>query len=957
MASHSRRGSFSSTSSASFATTSSPSPLKFDPSFFSANNSCDSFVLPIDSADIHLTFGSLTEDAPTTAQSFPSSVHSDSALPCQSPYAYSWDLPSPSIKTVTGAMSKTAVVTVVPHSARPHSLTPDHTLSSQGSSRSTHVLRTRSSVSLVSSRSSTVSGPELKRISSSLLRGPRPLPATPGPHTVLLPPIQVSVQAPPPNQTRKTGFRTLPRDQSPSRSSSEEDSEADDIKKGPMPGLWSPVAVCPPRDLSNHTQGTQEDGSKSLLMSKPLDEVLIPAEVIDLGPILEEALRVDVKSRGEVCAVKVSAGNTAEDRAPVLPIREKQEMVEESAITAAVHQMLRCRTHCTHTLIFRLSHAFRLKSNVVACWLRRGHSGIHNCASAPHSTSARRIFLATSCHSGAELASRPLRTRHTLSSSFFSAAVTSTWVTPITDASTLNNQSAASQTYIQAVQRTFSRPVVTPIGGSVREIFPYSVTTASTDPHHSITSSTVHKSSPFSLSTSAVTITDSRLSSSMSGAMNEQESICFSKSSVEMVPEEIPRFPVMSTIPVCASSATIASFNLRSGVCSGLTVRDANAPLRASPPRIIFARDGPSTPTTPEHGIPTEDNHPMGEVSPSAPYTPIERHTPPPESQTSVSTPTAAALPTYLETFNTAPTPEAVSSRLSLQQRFRVQDFEIALGLLDAEGEMQPLPQYVPFPGSEETTLARGPRRPFPRTLPVQPIVFLDTTMLQPANNRSPRGLRWHRSTPWPDLPRTGENTNDGMDMKKSSSRLWSLFKLPRRTSSASSTSANDMRTLSSTRSISLVRSLTGSRFFWPPRRSSSTTRMSAVSTDLQGMENASASSLSSSTNPQDTSPGANANIDEDGFPTTEPVPGRPLLNHGHILVYPEGFVCEMCGNHGFLSEHDHERGGLLVPCKICWAHFARPFSKRLARFFHKDAQDASGEDGAHAVYILANPI
>lgn len=41
---------------------------------------------------------------------------------------------------------------------------------------------------------------------------------------------------------------------------------------------------------------------------------------------------------------------------------------------------------------------------------------------------------------------------------------------------------------------------------------------------------------------------------------------------------------------------------------------------------------------------------------------------------------------------------------------------------------------------------------------------------------------------------------------------------------------------------------------------------------------------------------GVNADND-DGRPTNEPVPGRPLMRHGKVLVYPAGHECPKCGS------------------------------------------------------------
>jgi hypothetical protein len=81
-------------------------------------------------------------------------------------------------------------------------------------------------------------------------------------------------------------------------------------------------------------------------------------------------------------------------------------------------------------------------------------------------------------------------------------------------------------------------------------------------------------------------------------------------------------------------------------------------------------------------------------------------------------------------------------------------------------------------------------------------------------------------------------------------------------------------------------------------------------------------------------------------LPSDVPMPGRPLLHDGHVLIYPEGHVCPMCtflviivyvfvltppvagANTGFADSDPHHA------CGVCWAKFARPFNGLLARFF-----------------------
>ncbi|KAF9444256.1 hypothetical protein P691DRAFT_736781 [Macrolepiota fuliginosa MF-IS2] len=63
----------------------------------------------------------------------------------------------------------------------------------------------------------------------------------------------------------------------------------------------------------------------------------------------------------------------------------------------------------------------------------------------------------------------------------------------------------------------------------------------------------------------------------------------------------------------------------------------------------------------------------------------------------------------------------------------------------------------------------------------------------------------------------------------------------------------------------------------------------------------------------------------EDRRPTTTPVPGRPLLHAGQLLVYPRGYSCDKCYNTGY-KYYDPTR-----PCKRCWSKYGKPFSGPLA--------------------------
>jgi len=69
-------------------------------------------------------------------------------------------------------------------------------------------------------------------------------------------------------------------------------------------------------------------------------------------------------------------------------------------------------------------------------------------------------------------------------------------------------------------------------------------------------------------------------------------------------------------------------------------------------------------------------------------------------------------------------------------------------------------------------------------------------------------------------------------------------------------------------------------------------------------------------------------------YPSDTPIEGRPLLRDGRVLVYPEGFACEACGNTGFTS--DDAAMAPHAACTVCWQKYARPFNSVLARFFRR---------------------
>ncbi|TBU24172.1 hypothetical protein BD311DRAFT_766962 [Dichomitus squalens] len=61
--------------------------------------------------------------------------------------------------------------------------------------------------------------------------------------------------------------------------------------------------------------------------------------------------------------------------------------------------------------------------------------------------------------------------------------------------------------------------------------------------------------------------------------------------------------------------------------------------------------------------------------------------------------------------------------------------------------------------------------------------------------------------------------------------------------------------------------------------------------------------------------------VADDGRPTDRPVPGHPLLRHGKVLVYPNGFECQKCRNTGY-KNYDPSH-----PCSRCWEKYAKPYA------------------------------
>ncbi|KAG9018111.1 hypothetical protein FRB90_012262 [Tulasnella sp. 427] len=92
--------------------------------------------------------------------------------------------------------------------------------------------------------------------------------------------------------------------------------------------------------------------------------------------------------------------------------------------------------------------------------------------------------------------------------------------------------------------------------------------------------------------------------------------------------------------------------------------------------------------------------------------------------------------------------------------------------------------------------------------------------------------------------------------------------------------------------------------------------------------------------NPSQSSPARNTEASEDdGKPTVQPTPGRPLLNNGKTLVYPPGYFCHKCWNltpavflTGVIAGNNtgYKSFDPTHPCSKCWQKYSRPYSGPL---------------------------
>ncbi|KAL1406300.1 hypothetical protein Q8F55_007996 [Vanrija albida] len=79
----------------------------------------------------------------------------------------------------------------------------------------------------------------------------------------------------------------------------------------------------------------------------------------------------------------------------------------------------------------------------------------------------------------------------------------------------------------------------------------------------------------------------------------------------------------------------------------------------------------------------------------------------------------------------------------------------------------------------------------------------------------------------------------------------------------------------------------------------------------------------------------------EDPTPTEAPVPGRPLLRAGQLLVYPKGHWCSKCQNTGYKGFDPSN------PCSSDWRKYGKPYNGALAVSFQHNFKP--GGNGATA--------
>jgi hypothetical protein len=153
-----------------------------------------------------------------------------------------------------------------------------------------------------------------------------------------------------------------------------------------------------------------------------------------------------------------------------------------------------------------------------------------------------------------------------------------------------------------------------------------------------------------------------------------------------------------------SSSVTLTSeWNTRASMHSETTFVDPSAPSqRSSPIDTTFSSNGPPTPTAPQYGYTDGGDHFATSDRKRKPFSYASGVT----DADDVFTPGASG-------YGSPATPVAAPPL----RRLRLQDFEATLESLSSEGEREPLPTYMLRAALGESTLARGPRRPY-RTAP-----------------------------------------------------------------------------------------------------------------------------------------------------------------------------------------------------------------------------------------------
>lgn len=71
--------------------------------------------------------------------------------------------------------------------------------------------------------------------------------------------------------------------------------------------------------------------------------------------------------------------------------------------------------------------------------------------------------------------------------------------------------------------------------------------------------------------------------------------------------------------------------------------------------------------------------------------------------------------------------------------------------------------------------------------------------------------------------------------------------------------------------------------------------------------------------------PPSNPSTPQDHSPSEHPVPGRPLLHRGQLLVYPKGHYCHKCQNTGYKNADPSH------PCSSDWRKYGKDFNGALA--------------------------